>query len=516
MRQDLTWSTERVEKSRMALLLASEVPVSVSRVEEVFKISGVPTHTFVKPSEFSRLKVALRSPGRGVIVEGPSGIGKSTAVNKALRENGMDGDIAFLSARSPGDVEYIELLHELGHFGTVVIDDFHRLQDSVKAQISDLLKVMADAEDVGRKMVIIGINEAGRSLIKASPDLSNRVDVIRFEVEPDAKIEELVSAGEAALNVQLSAKDLIVEKSRGSFYLAQLLCMEACILADVLERPTHPTAVETSFSAIQRRVVAKQRDRFGDVVRSFARGTKFRPGGRAPYLHILRWLSESDSWSISIPDEMRKHPNEKASVGLVAERGYLESLANSDGISQILHFDPDAQILSVENPMLIFYLRNISWGDFVREVGFTKVDYAENYDFALSFAGEDRAYAEGLRDAIEDLGHSVFYDMAEQHRFLGQNVETYLGPIYASGSRFVVAVLGEMYGAKRWTLFEAGNYQDRVQDGEVIPIWSVKIPPSASDPMRELGYLTFEPDGDVVKQAREHAEILTKMLEERD
>ncbi|WP_225849304.1 TIR domain-containing protein [Streptomyces sp. HPF1205] len=489
--------------------------MSQIRVEDVFKISGIPTHTFVKPSEYNRLKVALRSPGRGVIVEGPSGIGKSTAVSKALREISMSEEIVQLSARSPEDVEYIELLHDLGQFGTVVIDDFHRLQDSVKSQISDMLKIMADTEDVGRKLVIIGINEAGRSLIKASPDLSNRIDVIRFEVEPDTKIAELVNSGEKALNVRLSAKDLIVEKSRGSFYLAQLLCMDACVQAEVLEKPDGVVEVGTSYAAIQRRVVARQRERFGDVVRSFARGTKFRPGGRAPYLHILRWLAESDSWSISIQDEMRKHPTEKASVGLVSDRGYLENLANSEGISEILHFDPDTRILSVENPMLIFYLRAISWPEFIREVGFTKVDYEESYDFALSFAGEDRTFAEMLRDALEDLGHAVFYDMAEQHRFLGQDVETYMGPIYASGSRFVIAVLGEMYGKKRWTLFEASQYRERFADGQVIPVWSSKIPPSPTDPARDLGYLTFDPDGDLTQQATSHAAVLTRMLQER-
>ena len=103
--------------------------------------------------------------------------------------------------------------------------------------------------------------------------------------------------------------------------------------------------------------------------------------------------------------------------------------------------------------------RSISWGEFVREVGFTKVDYEERYDVALTFAGEDRSYAEHLRDELEDQGHAVFYDMAEQHLILGQDVEAYVGPIYASGSRFVVAVLGEMYGRKRWTLFEADQYR---------------------------------------------------------
>lgn len=312
-------------------------PMSVLRVEEVFKTSGIPTHTFVRPAAFPRLKVALRTPGRGVIVEGPSGIGKSTAIDKALKELELDSDVTRLSAREPTDVEYLEVLPDLGNFGTVIVDDFHRLEESVKARIADLLKVTADAEDAKRKLVIIGINDAGKSLIDTSPDLTNRLEVVRFEVEAPQKIQELVETGERALNVTIAAKPLIVEKSRGSFYIAQLLCMNACIQADVLDRPEETAEVATPYAAVQRQVLERQKDRFGDAVRSFARGTKFRPSGRAPYLHILKWLAESDSWSISLEDEMRRHPNEKASVFLVLDRGYLANLVNSpDGAASCI------------------------------------------------------------------------------------------------------------------------------------------------------------------------------------
>jgi hypothetical protein len=47
-----------------------------------------------------------------------------------------------------------------------VIDDFHRLEESVKKRLADLLKVTADAEDPSRKLVMIGINDAGKSLIE--------------------------------------------------------------------------------------------------------------------------------------------------------------------------------------------------------------------------------------------------------------------------------------------------------------------------------------------------------------
>lgn len=491
------------------------LPSVTLHVEEVFKISGVPTHTFVHPSGFDRLKVALRTPGRGVIIEGPSGIGKSTAVTKVLEELDLGDKATMLSARDPLDAEYIAMLPELTSIGTVIVDDFHRLEEHTKAAVADLLKVTADREDPNRKVVIIGINEAGRSLIESAPDSANRMEVIRFEVEPNAKIVELVTAGENAFNVGIEAQQHIVDNARGSFYIAQLLCWDACVEAGVIERPEDRVSISTSYAAVQRRVVARQKERFGDAVKAFARGTKFRPSGRAPYLHILRWLAESDSWSVHIPEEMRKHPTEKASVQVVHDRGYLASLCEQTAIAKLVHFDVDTHVLSVEDPMLVYYLRSINWAEFIREVGFTKVDYDENYDVALSFAGEDRAFAEHLRDALEDLGHVVFYDMAERHRILGEDVEEYLGPIYSSGSRFVVAVLGEMYGKKRWTLFESEQYRDRVERGEVLPIWSTAVPPTPTDAMRSRGGLDYDPHGDLRRQAIEHAEVIGRKLADR-
>ena len=109
-------------------------------IEEVFKISGVPTYTFVEPHEFRHLKVAVRSPGRGVIVEGPSGIGNTTAVARAFAEVEFESRVQPLSARKPEDLDYIQLLPELMAFGVVVIDDFHVLPSGIQNSIADLIK----------------------------------------------------------------------------------------------------------------------------------------------------------------------------------------------------------------------------------------------------------------------------------------------------------------------------------------------------------------------------------------
>jgi predicted PilT family ATPase len=97
------------------------------RLEEVFKTQGIPEHNFIVPSHSDRLTMALRTPGRGVVIEGPSGIGKSTAVLTTLRSLGLEGQIPVLSSRDPSDLEIISELPNWTDFGTVVIDDFHRL-----------------------------------------------------------------------------------------------------------------------------------------------------------------------------------------------------------------------------------------------------------------------------------------------------------------------------------------------------------------------------------------------------
>ena len=154
-------------------------------LEEVFKLSGVPGYTFVKPLEYDKLLVALRTPGRGVVIEGPSGIGKTTAVTRALGEQGVEEKALRLSARKKEDRELIAVLAEMKDTGVVIVDDFHTLDETVQKQLADHLKTLADEERTDTKLIVVGINKAGDSLVSFAPDLNNRIDTIRFETNPD-------------------------------------------------------------------------------------------------------------------------------------------------------------------------------------------------------------------------------------------------------------------------------------------------------------------------------------------
>ena len=63
---------------------------------------------------------------------------------------------------------------------------------------------------------------------------------------------------------------------------------------------------------------------------------------------------------------------------------------------------------SVEDPKFMYFLRNLLWSKFVRNVGFISVEFRSKYDFALSFAGEVRPIAEKLAAALNVTNWNFF------------------------------------------------------------------------------------------------------------
>ena len=486
------------------------------QLEGVFVQSGLPTFTFVHPVEYDRLLVALRTHGRSIVIEGPSGIGKTTAVTNAIAAAGLSDKVLSLSARKKGDVALIRDLPNMLPFGTVLIDDFHRLDDNVKAEIADLMKTLADESASHSKVVVLGITNAGKSLISFGKDLANRIEVILFDANPEHKVEELVRKGEEALNIKINIRQEIIDGAQGSFYLAQMLAYNTCLRSRILERQAESTETEVSYHAVKAHVMERLKRSFHDIAIAFARGSKLRPEGRAPYLHLLHWLSQSDSWTINASREIDHHPAQRGSVSQVVTKGFLADLINSSPeLQEVLHYDSTSTTLVIQDPQFVFYLRNLSWHGFAEEVGFLSIEFPTKYDFALSFAGEDREIAEGIFRTLIDRELEVFYDSNEQHRILAEDVEEYLAPIYASEAQYVICILGPAYPRKVWTKFESAQFKDRLKAGEVIPIVLSTAPLGVFDPAATVGYLSWDQAKDFDSQLIAVCDVLLKKCAER-
>lgn len=487
--------------------------MSVPKLNEVFKTSGIPTYTFVEPSEYRRIILSLMSPGRGMVIEGPSGIGKTCSAIKALDSLNMGDITAKLSARNSRDVKRIQELIGKRDLGIILIDDFHKLSLEIKEDIANYLKTLADEEAQDTKIVIVGINRAGDSLIKLATDLVNRIDVIKFETNPHDKVMELLEKGEKALNIQIDNKKEIVGESHGSFYLAQMLAQEICLNANIMEKCEDLTSVSISLEVVKQKVQENLSRSFLEITKKFATGPRLKKAGRAPYLHSLNWLANSDSWSISVDDELRRHPDAKPSVGQIVEKGYLQKfIEDNEEFSRVLHFDELSNTLTIEDPQYIFYLRNILWSKFAKSLGFNTIFFKSPYDFALSFAGPDRKIAKKIFEELTDLEFNVFYDENEQHRILGRNVEDYLAPIYKSEATFVICLLSPDYPKRVWTKIESEQFKDRFGTASVLPIRFENATIGILDPMNEVGGLSFDPSKDIDSQVKKIVHLLEKKM----
>ena len=471
-------------------------------LEDVFKKSGPPTFTFVKPEEYERLLVAIRTPGRGLVVEGPSGIGKTTCVLKVLDELGERHRKRLLSARVPDEVNAIRQIGSGDELGIVVIDDFHCLDNQTKTHVAEILKILADKGEKSSKIVAVGINKVGSSLLSFAPDLAGRVDVVQFESNSPDRILELIRKGEDALRVQINVSKEIVDEARGSFHLAQTMCHEVCVEQGVTEEQPTRRLIQTSGQMMVNLVYRSLEGVFKKRSRKLASGPRMQRHGRAPYLHLLKWLSESRSeWSIDVEDLAQTDPHAGLAVEAILKNGELATfMANSD-FSDLLFFDAQNCTISIEDPKYLFYLANTNWTHFAGKLGYTKVEFHHKYDVALSFAGSARGVAEKLFAALQERQLNVFYDRNEQSRIIGENIEDYLKPVYAWDSALVVPIVSEDYPERVWTAFESMYFGDEIGKGTVVPISLGRPTFTPFDESRKVGWIRIETDDSLVEES---------------
>lgn len=85
----------------------------------------------------------------------------------------------------------------------------------------------------------------------------------------------------------------------------------------------------------------------------------------------------------------------------------------------------------------------------------------KDYDVALSFAGEDRKYAEELAKLLERGSYTVFYDQFEMARLWGKDLYEYFTSVYRDRAQYCVMFISESYAQKTWTNHERRSAQAR-------------------------------------------------------
>ncbi|MBO1223641.1 MAG: GNAT family N-acetyltransferase [Candidatus Scalindua sediminis] len=100
-------------------------------------------------------------------------------------------------------------------------------------------------------------------------------------------------------------------------------------------------------------------------------------------------------------------------------------------------------------------------------------EHSIKYDFTLSFAGEDRAYADALAKILSMRGARLFYDKYEEADLLGKDLYQHLHFVYRDSAKFCVIFLSKDYERKLWTNHELKQAQARAflqREEYILPI----------------------------------------------
>jgi hypothetical protein len=88
------------------------------------------------------------------------------------------------------------------------------------------------------------------------------------------------------------------------------------------------------------------------------------------------------------------------------------------------------------------------------------MEYA--YVVALSFAGEDRAFADAVAKGLRDAGVKVFYDDFYAEDLWGEDLAVKLREVYHSSSQFCIMIISEHYVDKMWPSHERQQAIERM------------------------------------------------------
>ncbi|MEO9477109.1 MAG: TIR domain-containing protein [Cyclobacteriaceae bacterium] len=442
-------------------------------IEDVFVTEGFPELTFVYPPNFYNILIDIKRKGKPVVIEGQSGTGKTTAILKILEEISGIVQFKYLTARKRDDVAEVFKLTRQPDNGNYVIDDFHRLAPPIKKTLADYAKISADEglNSTHPKLVIIGINKVGSELLGLAPDIAKRCGIHRIETGDWKTINELIAKGEKLLNIKFFRPKAIFNETKGDYWLTQALCQLACIRNGILDNQEETKYLSVTIKNIRKELINRLENGYSEIVKTFARGKRFRPTND-PYYLLLKALSEESMMPVDLTEIANKTDNSiRNGINKIKESRLGKHIADNQILSDNFYYNPSNTIFNIEDPALFYYIKHLDWKKLKKECGFKTHESEYKFDIAISFAGENRKLAEYISSFLRIFDFEVFYDELYEANYLGSSWSDRFEEVFNRESRYVLCLLDANHKNKIWPTFERECFQERVREQSVIPVF---------------------------------------------
>ena len=118
------------------------------------------------------------------------------------------------------------------------------------------------------------------------------------------------------------------------------------------------------------------------------------------------------------------------------------------------------------------------------------------FEFALSFAGENREIVEQVAKILDNRGIKVFYDEFYKAKLLGTDLAVKFKEIYGEKSKYVVVFISEHYEKKLWSNYEFEIARKTIQSRGVDYILPIRLDDTILYGLKEtIAYINLNKEG---------------------
>ncbi len=120
-----------------------------------------------------------------------------------------------------------------------VLEDFHKIDESERKKLSQIMKVFMDSSDVygALKIIALGATDTARQVVEYDPEMKNRVAEIYVPLMDEGEIKAIISKGCQLLHLRIS-ESLMTDISKLANGLASVchhLCLNLCTTQNIYQ-----------------------------------------------------------------------------------------------------------------------------------------------------------------------------------------------------------------------------------------------------------------------------------------
>jgi hypothetical protein len=277
-----------------------------------------------------------------------------------------------------------ELLREAGDARTIILENFHYLNDEKQKQLAFDLRTF---QELGIRFVILGVWREKNRLSQFNGDLLDRVHEVPVEPWLESDFDEVAVRGQIELNILIAGELLRACKaaSFSSIGVFQELLKQTCVAAKIFETQPVLTVVEDirAFEAAKTQKAYDYAARHERALEAIAAGN---PGGSRgdsiplflPY-YLVRVICEAGYAGLAtgmrrstIQERIQDLHHRRDDVRASDMSGLLYNLASTQaakGIKPpIIDYDQSLKLLQVVDSTFYFFLQNADLATFLEQL----------------------------------------------------------------------------------------------------------------------------------------------------